>query len=73
MQELAMRASRRLNDFSRLRIKSGRIHYFLYQQDGAKQPMSCRDTASNRLLVSWMQIHDSRLTGNEKRRSAGLL
>jgi hypothetical protein len=48
---------------SKLRIENGRINYFLYQQDGTKQPMSCLDTRDNRLLVSWMQIHDSALTG----------
>jgi hypothetical protein len=58
-------------DFSRLRIEGSRIHYFLYQQDGAKQPMSCADTLSNRLVVSWMQIHDSPLTGNEKKNAGG--
>lgn len=52
-----------LVDLAKLRIKDGRIHYFLYQQDGAKQPMSCTDTHANRLNVAWMQIHDSPLTG----------
>lgn len=53
-----------LNDPSKLNIKNGRIHYFLYQQDGTKQPMSCADTPSNRLIVAWFQIHDSPTTGN---------
>lgn len=53
-----------LVDLSKLRIKDGRIHYFLYQQDGSKQPMSCSDTRENRMCVAWMQIHDSPLTGN---------
>jgi hypothetical protein len=48
-----------LADFSRLKIADGQIHYFLYQQGGKKQPMSCADTPSNRLCVSWMQIHDA--------------
>lgn len=52
-------------DFSKLRISGGRIHYFLYQQDGSKQPMSCEDTLSHRLLVSWLQIHDSPTTGRK--------
>lgn len=59
-----------IRDFSRLRIRDRRIHYFLYQQDGSKQPMSCADNLSNRLLVSWMQIHDSPLTGNEKKNAS---
>ncbi len=53
-----------LIDLSKLRIENGRIHYFLYQQDGSKQPMSCADTHANRLNVAWMQIHDSPLTGS---------
>ncbi len=52
-----------LIDPSKLRIDGDRIHYFLYQQDGSKQPMSCQNTRDNQLLVSWMQIHDSPLTG----------
>lgn len=43
---------------ARLNIKDGRIHYFLYQQDGMEQKMDCEDTLSNRLCVSWMQAHD---------------
>ncbi len=42
----------RLTDFSKLRIGAdGRIHYFLYQQDGSKQAMLCPDTIYNRLFV----------------------
>ena len=52
-----------LVDLEKLRIADGRIHYFLYQQDGSKQPMSCPDTRENRMYVAWMQIHDSPLTG----------
>jgi hypothetical protein len=53
-----------LVDLSKLRIEGGRIHYFLYQQDGTKQPMTCRDTRANRMCIAWMQIHDSPFTGN---------
>ena len=52
-----------LVDLTKLKIRDGLIHYFLYQQDGSKQPMTCRDTPANRLNVAWMQIHDSPLTG----------
>lgn len=52
-----------LVDINKLRLKNGRINYFLYQQDGTKQQMSCVDTPANRLNVAWMQIHDSPLTG----------
>ncbi len=51
--------SQDLRNFSKLRILDGRIRYFLYQQDGTKQWMECRDTLSNRLLISWVQIHDA--------------
>lgn len=54
-----------LRDFSKLRIEDGRIHYFLYQQDGSKQPMSCADTLHNRLFVSWCQKFDSPTTGHD--------
>lgn len=47
-----------LNDFSKLHLRDGRIDYFLYRQDGTRQPMNCADTPSNRLFVSWMQQHD---------------
>ena len=47
-----------LTDFSKLTIKDGVIHFFLYQQDGTKQPMQIPDTYDNRLYVSWFQIHD---------------
>ena len=59
-----------LNDFSKLRRANGRIHYFLYQQDGTKQAMICHDPQQS-LIVSWMQIHDSPTTG--KKASAGSL
>jgi hypothetical protein len=52
-------------DASKVRLDNGQIEYFLYRQDRSKQLMSCRDTPSNRIFVSWMQIHDSPLTGNE--------
>ena len=47
-----------LTDFSKLDIRGGRIHYRLYQQDGAMQKMDCADNYDNRLYVSWIQIHD---------------
>lgn len=43
---------------ARLGIREGEIHYGIYQQDGSMQPMSCKDTPSNRLYVSWIQAHD---------------
>lgn len=43
---------------ARLDIRDGVIHYRLYQQDGSMEAMTCRDTASNRLFVSWVQAHD---------------
>lgn len=47
-----------LVDLSKLRIADGAIHYRIQQQDGSMQPMTCADTASNRLFVAWVQIHD---------------
>ncbi len=47
-----------INDFSKLDLRDGVIHYALYQQDGAMQPMVCADTLHNRRFVSWVQIHD---------------
>lgn len=47
-----------VNDWSKLDIRDGAIHYFLYQQDGSKQPMQAPDTMHNRQCISWMQIHD---------------
>jgi len=58
-----LQLARPLVDLAKLRLSEGMIHYFLYQQDGTRQPMSCRDTAPNRIIVAWMQIHDSPLTG----------
>lgn len=57
-------------DFSKLDIRDGVIHYFLYSQDGKLIPMTVADTYSNRLLISWIQIHDRYTTGPEWR--AGL-
>lgn len=54
-----------IRNFSKLDIRDGVIHYRLYQQDGSMQPMTVRDTYSNRLFVSWVQIHD-RYTVKEK-------
>lgn len=47
-----------VSDHSKLRVKDGVIHYFIYQQDGSKQPMAAPDTFHNRQVVSWIQIHD---------------
>lgn len=52
-------AERNPFDELKVRLSDGWIEYFLYQQDGTKQPMSCRDTRSNRIFVSWMQIYDA--------------
>ena len=54
-------------DFSKLRIGDGVIHYRLYQQDGSMVEMEVEDTYSNRLFVSWVQIHDRELPGPEWR------
>jgi hypothetical protein len=45
-------------DLSKLRIVDGFIFYRIRQQDGSFQEMCCRDTTTNRLIVSWIQIHD---------------
>ena len=47
-----------VSDWSKLDIRDGVIYYFLYQQDGSKQPMTAPDTVHNRQCISWMQIHD---------------
>ena len=47
-----------VTDFSKLRIVDGIIHYRMYQQDGSMTNMTVKDTYSNRLFVSWVQIHD---------------
>lgn len=47
-----------VRDFSKLDRRDGFIHFFLYQQDGKKQPMKVKDTYSNCMYVSWIQIHD---------------
>jgi hypothetical protein len=54
-----MTGPRRLYALDKLRIHDGRIYYFLYQQDGFKQPMNCLDTISNRLFIDWVQVHDA--------------
>jgi hypothetical protein len=51
---------------ARLDIRDGEIHYRLYRQDGSMQPMSCRDTPSNRLFVSWAQAHDRYTVGRKE-------
>ena len=48
----------KINDFSKLKIHNGVIHYKLYSQSGDFVPMTIKDTYSNRLFVSWVQIHD---------------
>lgn len=47
-----------IHDFSKLNIKDGVIHYKLYNQEGGFVNMTVKDTLSNRLFVSWVQIHD---------------
>lgn len=51
-------AKSNVHDFSKLVIRDGVIHYRVYQQDGSLLPMTCKDTLSNRLFVSWVQIFD---------------
>ena len=48
----------KITDFSKLDIRDGIIHYKLYDQEGRFTPMTIRDSYSNRLFVSWVQIHD---------------
>ena len=47
-----------VQDWSKLTIRDGVIHYRIYQQDGSMQPMTASDTLHNRQIVSWIQIHD---------------
>lgn len=47
-----------LVDLSKLDIRHGVIHFFIYQQDGKKQPMAWKDTTENRAYVDWIQQHD---------------
>lgn len=47
-----------VNDWSKLRIVGGCIHYSIYQQDGTMVEMTAPDTPDNRRFVSWVQIHD---------------
>lgn len=54
-----------VRDFSKLRLEAGIIHYKLYTQDGKMVDMTVKDTLSNRLLVSWIQIHDRYTVGGE--------
>ena len=60
----------KVTDFSKLKIENGVIYYKLYQQDGSMVDMTVRDTYSNRLFVSWVQIHDRHTTGPEWRAMA---
>jgi hypothetical protein len=48
----------KITDFSKLDIRDGLIHYRLYDQEGNFTSMTVKDTHSNRLFVSWVQIHD---------------
>lgn len=45
-------------DLSKLKIINGLIYYKIRQQDNSFIEMNCKDTLSNRLFVSWVQIHD---------------
>ena len=64
-----LQLDRPLIDPAKLRfLPDGHLSYFLYQQDGSKQQMSCADTQSNRFYVAWFQIHDSPTTGHEAER-----
>lgn len=45
-------------DYSKLMICNGKIHYKIRQQDDSFVWMTVKDTFSNRLFVSWVQIHD---------------
>lgn len=47
-----------IHDTSHVDARDGIIHYRIRQQDGTFQPMTCADTLSNRLFVSWVQIYD---------------
>lgn len=47
-----------VNDWSKLKIVDGVIHYGVYQQDGTMQPMVSPNTMHNRQVVSWIQMHD---------------
>lgn len=56
---MADHEKRYIHDFSKLRIEDGIIHYFIHGQDGTRVAMTVPDRISNRLFVSWVQIHDS--------------
>ena len=47
-----------LNDFSKLKIEDDKIIVRLYNQDGTMSKMIYKNTQENRLLCSWIQIHD---------------
>lgn len=47
-----------VTDHSKLDIRDGAIHCFIYQQDGSKQAMKFIDNRFNRDFISWLQIHD---------------
>lgn len=53
-----LHARGQINDFSKLKIIDGKIHTFIYQQDGSKQEMIYEDTFRNRCFVSFLQIHN---------------
>ena len=48
----------KVTDFNKLRFGDGTILYKLYAQDGSFIDMSVPDNYSNRLFISWVQIHD---------------
>lgn len=52
-------------DTTHLRIIKGKIHFFLYMQDGSKMPWVVKDTMPNRHFVNWLQVHDSPTTGRD--------
>jgi hypothetical protein len=66
---IPLKLSKPLIDVKKLKFRfDGRISYFIYQQDGSKQEMSCPDTQTNRFCVAWFQIRDSPTTGHEAER-----
>lgn len=48
----------KMTDFSKLRLDGNLIRYKLYAQDRSFIEMTVKDTYSNRLFISWVQIHD---------------
>lgn len=60
-----------LVDLSKLRLTDGAILYKVRQQDGTFQAMQCPDTTSNRLFVSWLQVHDGKATKTDGKMTNG--